>query len=61
MGVFEDKRTPNAHQQIVEDADTLIAMLQRTDPDCSEELFRSIQKLEKKLRAILKLIDDCPE
>ena len=58
MGFTEEKKASDLDQQIIDDAKMLAALLDRTDPDCSYELFRAVQKLEKKLSKILKAMDD---
>ena len=61
MGVIEQKKKLSPiEQQIIEDAKILNALLLRTDPDSSEELFRSVLKLERKLSSILKSMDNTP-
>ena len=55
MGVLgcQAKKPTNWEQQILEDAEILTNLLTKIDPNSSLELFRSVQKLEKKLSSLL--------
>ena len=59
MGVVgQEKQLSSYEEQIIQDAKILNALLLRTDPDASEELFRSVLKLERKLSSLLKRMDN---